>query len=220
MICILKRNLYRKWFFIFSSFFLKHIVPRLLSTTSCRQEGEGAQAKYFPVQSSPMLPKGSFDGKVAFVTGGGTGLGRAMATMLSELGAQVAICSRWGRIHCMLNNFSVHTSKDGIIMTPHNLINWTINLMVHGWKSVSKLITSILAEECQMAVVLLLFFSTHEMVWFAENVIWFHILPFASQLNRQDNSINQQITLFCPFAGNWMSFRRLQLQFRTKLVIR
>ena len=81
---------------------MQHIVPRLLSTTTCRQEGEGAQAKYFPSQNSPMLPKGSFDGKVAFVTGGGTGLGKAMATMLSELGAQVAICSRWERIHWVL----------------------------------------------------------------------------------------------------------------------
>ena len=41
-----------------------------------------------------MLPEGTFAGKVAFVTGGGTGLGRAMATMLSSLGATVVISSR------------------------------------------------------------------------------------------------------------------------------
>ena len=41
-----------------------------------------------------MLGKGTFEGKVAFVTGGGTGLGKGMATMLSELGASVAIASR------------------------------------------------------------------------------------------------------------------------------
>ena len=41
-----------------------------------------------------MLPKGTFDGKVAFITGGGTGLGRGMATNLSTLGATVAITGR------------------------------------------------------------------------------------------------------------------------------
>ncbi len=46
-----------------------------------------------------MLPQGTFSGQTAFVTGGGTGLGRAMATMLSELGAQVAICSRYCDYH-------------------------------------------------------------------------------------------------------------------------
>lgn len=41
-----------------------------------------------------MLPNGSFDGKIAIVTGGGTGLGKSMATVLSALGAQVVITSR------------------------------------------------------------------------------------------------------------------------------
>lgn len=41
-----------------------------------------------------MLPPETFKGKVAFVTGGGTGLGRSMATMLSRLGATVVISSR------------------------------------------------------------------------------------------------------------------------------
>lgn len=43
---------------------------------------------------STMLPKGTFDGKIALVTGGGTGLGKGIATKLSDLGATVAIMSR------------------------------------------------------------------------------------------------------------------------------
>jgi len=41
-----------------------------------------------------MLPKNTFDNKVAFITGGGTGLGKGMATTLSDLGAKVVISSR------------------------------------------------------------------------------------------------------------------------------
>lgn len=41
-----------------------------------------------------MLPKDCFKDKVAFVTGGGTGLGKGMAKMLSERGATVVISSR------------------------------------------------------------------------------------------------------------------------------
>lgn len=41
-----------------------------------------------------MLPEGSLSGKVIVVTGGGTGLGRAMSTMFSQLGATVVITSR------------------------------------------------------------------------------------------------------------------------------
>ncbi|ETK76878.1 hypothetical protein L915_16778 [Phytophthora nicotianae] len=43
---------------------------------------------------STMLPPGTFKGKVALVTGGGTGLGKGIATKLSDLGATVAIMSR------------------------------------------------------------------------------------------------------------------------------
>ncbi|TMS34948.1 hypothetical protein L596_002441 [Steinernema carpocapsae] len=51
-------------------------------------------AKFFPVMKTPALPEGSMHGKFALVTGGGTGLGRAMATQLSRLGATVAIAGR------------------------------------------------------------------------------------------------------------------------------
>ena len=46
-------------------------------------------AKHFPAIKTPMLPANHFKGKVAYVTGGGTGLGKDMATTLSSLGAKV-----------------------------------------------------------------------------------------------------------------------------------
>jgi NAD(P)-dependent dehydrogenase (short-subunit alcohol dehydrogenase family) len=41
-----------------------------------------------------MLPAGTYDGQVVFVTGGGTGLGRAMAAEFARLGAALVIASR------------------------------------------------------------------------------------------------------------------------------
>lgn len=57
----------------------------------------GKPRKVFPAfepRTTAMLPPNTFQGQVALVTGGGTGLGFGMAEMLSELGATVAICSR------------------------------------------------------------------------------------------------------------------------------
>lgn len=52
------------------------------------------QSKYFKSIKKPMFAPGTFNGKVAFVTGGGTGLGKCITLFLSTLGAQVAIASR------------------------------------------------------------------------------------------------------------------------------
>ncbi|MEI8255069.1 MAG: SDR family NAD(P)-dependent oxidoreductase, partial [Deltaproteobacteria bacterium] len=42
---------------------------------------------------TPFRPK-LFDGQVALITGGGTGIGRAVVLELLELGARIAICGR------------------------------------------------------------------------------------------------------------------------------
>ncbi|XP_029447490.1 2,4-dienoyl-CoA reductase, mitochondrial [Rhinatrema bivittatum] len=53
-----------------------------------------SQAKFFPPLQTVMLPPSSFKGKVAFITGGGTGLGKGMTFALSSLGAECVIASR------------------------------------------------------------------------------------------------------------------------------
>uniref|UniRef100_H0WKP2 2,4-dienoyl-CoA reductase [(3E)-enoyl-CoA-producing], mitochondrial n=1 Tax=Otolemur garnettii TaxID=30611 RepID=H0WKP2_OTOGA len=63
-------------------------------TKTLYQNTEAVQSKFFPPLQKAMLLPNSFQGKVAFITGGGTGLGKGMTTLLSSLGAQCVIASR------------------------------------------------------------------------------------------------------------------------------
>ncbi|GMI04353.1 hypothetical protein TrVE_jg9471 [Triparma verrucosa] len=71
-----------------------------LASASDDKGGDAAAAKQRKVwphhkpHTGQMMPDDTFKGRVALVTGGGTGLGKGMATMLSKLGATVIISSR------------------------------------------------------------------------------------------------------------------------------
>ncbi len=47
-----------------------------------------------PAEGASALPAGTFEGETVIVTGGGTGLGKAMAVEFARLGARIAILSR------------------------------------------------------------------------------------------------------------------------------
>ncbi|XP_078543189.1 2,4-dienoyl-CoA reductase [(3E)-enoyl-CoA-producing], mitochondrial [Lissotriton helveticus] len=71
-------------------------AKRLLShgTRPLCQSKDLPQASFFPPLQAVMLPPNTFKGKVAFITGGGTGLGKGMTLALSSLGAECVIASR------------------------------------------------------------------------------------------------------------------------------
>ncbi|XP_058034091.1 2,4-dienoyl-CoA reductase [(3E)-enoyl-CoA-producing], mitochondrial isoform X1 [Ahaetulla prasina] len=77
-------------------------APRLYSAavrhfthgTNVLYQTKSGQGSFFSPLQKVMLPPDAFHGKVAFITGGGTGIGRAMTNTLSNLGAECVIASR------------------------------------------------------------------------------------------------------------------------------
>ncbi len=69
-----------------------HETPNLLESESNVEQLD--QSKYFKKILTPMLHQDCFKNKIAYITGGGTGLGKNIALMLSRLGASVFIVSR------------------------------------------------------------------------------------------------------------------------------
>ncbi|KCV70931.1 2,4-dienoyl-CoA reductase (NADPH2) [Fonticula alba] len=72
---------------------LTAVAPAAAAATSDSGVSAVAQASFQP-KLTALLPADSYRGKVVFITGGGTGLGKGMATRYSELGATVFIVSR------------------------------------------------------------------------------------------------------------------------------
>ncbi|KAM9101703.1 2,4-dienoyl-CoA reductase, mitochondrial isoform X2 [Sarcophilus harrisii] len=66
---------------------------------SCGTKGlykskDAERSKFFKPLKKVMLPPNSFKGKVVFITGGGTGIGKGLTTVFSSLGATCVIASR------------------------------------------------------------------------------------------------------------------------------
>ncbi|MHB1687254.1 MAG: SDR family oxidoreductase [Ignavibacteriaceae bacterium] len=66
--------------------------------------------------SQPMLKEGSLKGKVILITGGGTGLGKAMGKYFAELGADLIISSR--KLEVLENTAKEIESKTGNTVLP------------------------------------------------------------------------------------------------------
>lgn len=95
------------------------LLPPTFLTNFCRPCHSKARTAQFSVNHGAMLPKGTFNGKVAFITGGGTGLGKQMAEILSSLGAQVVIASR--KLNVLQQSAEEISSKTGQKVLPLTL---------------------------------------------------------------------------------------------------
>jgi len=86
------------------------------TSSSAAKYDSRPQAKFFPANTSTMLPKEAYKGKTVFISGGGTGLGKGMAAKFSELGANVAIASR--RLPVLESTAKELSSATGNVVLP------------------------------------------------------------------------------------------------------
>lgn len=97
--------------------------------------------------SKLMLNKGSLDGQVIIITGGGTGLGQSMTHCFSELGAKVSI---WGRRKDVLDNTAneIETSTGNKVLPVqcdignYNEIETALNLVISEFGNVTTLVNN------------------------------------------------------------------------------
>lgn len=77
-----------------------YFAPLIIIPASRQRRDNRLRSRYvkktmsLPSYTDPMLKDGTFTGQTIVVTGGGTGLGRAMGRYLLSLGANLVICGR------------------------------------------------------------------------------------------------------------------------------
>ena len=93
------------------------------------------KAKHFPIVKNTALPAGSFDGKVAFITGGGTGLGKGMSKKFAELGATVVISSRKLDVLEATANEINETNPAGKVLPGLYLYQtWSLSSLIYNYR--------------------------------------------------------------------------------------
>ncbi|HVW41503.1 MAG TPA: SDR family oxidoreductase [Amycolatopsis sp.] len=90
-----------------------------------------------------MLPRGTYDGQVVLVTGGGTGLGKAIAVEFGRLGAAVAVASR-SEEHRAAGVAAIETAFGTVTVLVNNAAaNFPVaaaNLSPNGWRAVERIV--------------------------------------------------------------------------------
>jgi NAD(P)-dependent dehydrogenase (short-subunit alcohol dehydrogenase family) len=92
-----------------------------------------------------MFDNSTFKGKVALITGGGTGLGKATAHRLSELGAQVCIASR--KLEVLQSSANEISSETGNAVLP-------LQLDVRKYQQVEQVVTDCVNRFGQVDILL------------------------------------------------------------------